>query len=143
MSLYKVLNLRAYHMFSHIACIFSQLLERVCNALHTVILDQIWVLWVSLQVHPKFDQTRFFPCVLPVSYPKVIFLCLLVPELYAHVVLCPMLALKADPMGDFMLPTSMGHWWTILQQPQLFYLQPFLRLLSQQVFNLNNLIKII
>ena len=32
-----------------------------------------------------------------------------------HVVLCLTLALKSDPMGDFMLPTSMGHWWTILQ----------------------------
>ena len=31
-----------------------------------------------------------------------------------HVVLCPTLALKANPMGDFLLPASMGHWWTIL-----------------------------
>ena len=35
------------------------------------------------------------------------------------------MALKSDPMGHSMLPTSVGTWWKVSKQPQLFLLSRF------------------
>ena len=42
-----------------------------------------------------------------------------------HGVLRPLLALKSDPMGHIMLPTSMGTWFNVPKWPQLFLLSRF------------------
>ena len=47
------------------------------------------------------------------------------PQVWIHGVLWAVSALKADPMGDIVLPASMVHGWTIFQQPQLFLLCRF------------------